>query len=134
MYNVYHVAEKLWTTILFLKKKRQIRHALHLWKYIEWLFWELGQSLFTCEIWFPVSLLIYIQFHYRKKVLKYFPFLEAIMETTQDWIVHNFTNSVNSNFKICLLLKCSTLNMCQNLLHSNYAEIFMTQNVLKCSD
>ena len=74
MYNVYHVAEKLWTTILFLKKKRQIRHALHLWKYLEWLLWELGQSLFTCEIWFPVSLLIYIQFHYRKKVLKYFPF------------------------------------------------------------
>ena len=61
-------------------------------------------------------------------------FWVAIMETTQDWIVHNFTNSVCSKLKLCLLLKCSRLNMCQNLLYSNYAEIFMTQNVLKCSN
>ena len=53
------------------------------------------------------------------------------METTQDWIVHNFTNSVCSKLKLCLLLKCSRLNMCQNHLYSNYAEIFITQNVVK---
>ena len=48
---------------------------------------------FLCRFSYTVQL--------QKKSVKILSiFWVAIMETTQDWIVHNFTNSVNSNFKI----------------------------------
>ena len=48
---------------------------------------------FLCRLSYTVPL--------QKKSEKILPiFWVAIMETTQDWIVRNFTNSVNSNFII----------------------------------